>query len=354
MRISHFLLPICLTGFALGANPSDLKMNDRFTISPTCNGRDLDGLLAESVVMIKNAITALTALLGNIRAPNDELQGWIRAAQACWAIPKPEWYQQELAPVDKNRLRMVRRNFEMLLDVLDDLDYTTPSDNFMYCHSTDLRLTNMADEVFDDAPKGQSIKDYIGPRLPDGASKEWVWVDPNNHHHRILEGDGPSKLFFPDGYAGGQLCGSPSSMDALTYYKIPKKIFLCPNAWAKFRPSNSQNRQDKGRKLYYEWQNMPGLLIHELLHWLALMPSEFHIGDRNVWHPKEDRLVAAYGYVGAFLLSGHRARTDPRNNWPPDFTLTNADSYNVFATMAYSPLALFAPDDTASGLEFGF
>ncbi|CAG8951984.1 hypothetical protein HYFRA_00000719 [Hymenoscyphus fraxineus] len=286
MRISHFLLSICLTGFALGANPADLKMSDRFTISPTCNGRDLDGLLAETVVMIKNAITALTALLGVIRNPNDELQGWIRAAQVCWAIPKPEWYQQEFAPVDKNRLRSVRTrtgNFEMVLDVLDDLDYTTPSDNFMYCDSTDLRLTNltwmqMADEVFDNAPKGKSIKDYIGSRLPDAASKEWVWFDPNNHHRGMdgLEDHGPFKLFFPDGYAGAQICGSPASMDALTYFRTPKKLFICPNAWLKFRPSNSQNRQDKGRKLYYEWQNMPGLMIHEFMHWLALKPDEFH------------------------------------------------------------------------------
>lgn len=52
--------------------------------------------------------------------------------------------------------------------------------------------------------------------------------------------------------------------------------------------------------------------------------------------------MLAYGMMAVWLLAGNN-EGDTANAGRKDATLTNADSYNVFATMVYIPGADFAP-----------
>jgi len=68
-----------------------------------------------------------------------------------------------------------------------------------------------------------------------------------------------------------------------------------------------------------------------MMHWLPLNP---HVTDEKV-QVDPNTLVVAYGLVACWLLGGNNGATTKAQ------TLTNADSYNVFATMAYLPGATF-------------
>lgn len=64
--------------------------------------------------------------------------------------------------------------------------------------------------------------------------------------------------------------------------------------------------------------------------------------DEKIVVPGDGGSMLAYGMMAVWLLAGNN-EGDTANAGRKDATLTNADSYNVFATMVYIPGADFAP-----------
>lgn len=146
------------------------------------------------------------------------------------------------------------------------------------------------------------------------------------------------------------MCG-PKSAEAITYWQTGNML-ICPNAFdtANYKTSLKSMRTSTAQ---VEWDNvrsLPGTFLHEMMHFLDLNPhGKFFflwlvkivlmIGiviDQKVTGDTGGA-VTAYGLVAVWMLGGKAGEeTVDRSK-----ALTNADSYNVFATMAYLQSAEF-------------
>lgn len=147
---------------------------------------------------------------------------------------------------------------------------------------------------------------------------------------------------------------------------MPKSMFLCPVIFGDdFKISLEGSRKDTDEKKWPDIKNVPGIFIHEMLHWLDLKPASEHgmfyptskhllrirlvadqarniVTDEKVVVPGDGGSIVAYGMLAVWLLAGNNPG-DTVNAGRKESTLTNADSYNVFATMVYIPGADFTP-----------
>lgn len=73
------------------------------------------------------------------------------------------------------------------------------------------------------------------------------------------------------------MCG-PKAAEAITYRQSPKSMFLCPSLLdgKTYKTSIEGNRKDTDKKIWGDIQNIPGVFIHEMMHWLDLKPASEH------------------------------------------------------------------------------
>jgi len=87
MRRSLFLISASLAGNALAQ-----KMSDRFTVSSTCSGKDVDSVLTEALDMANVASKAIDSLLNSNINPtfgNKAVKPLVQAAHDVWGVSLP-------------------------------------------------------------------------------------------------------------------------------------------------------------------------------------------------------------------------------------------------------------------------
>lgn len=172
-----------------------------------------------------------------------------------------------------------------------------------------------------------------------------IWKDPDHKRQNNAYFN-----FFIDEYNGSPMCGSTAA-EAITYWNAGNML-LCPKAFdsSNYKTSLSSMRSTSGEVTWNNIRSLPGVFLHEMMHFLDLQPHgmSFDIGLK-VWSWQDVVIdqkvsgdtggqIAAYGVIACWLLGG-KAGED--KNVDRSKAITNADSYNVFATMAYLPSAEF-------------
>lgn len=325
MRYSSLIIVTGLANWALAAGPA---MSDRFTVSSTCDTAKLDAVLTDAITLTNNAVAALQALIG--------FKGWLfsstgtgsfaSAAEAAFGVGVPDTLSFGYSVKDKTQLQNALDNYKILQNALVSGIKLNPARHWLFCDSSKLQWTTIAQDIFTDVQSPtETIEQFFANSKPKPVKGvKGLWKDPE---HKI----GTQYIFVRDEYNGGPICG-PKAAEGITF-QAAGTMFLCPKAWV---PTNYKQTLSAlprtGRTTWDDVRNLPGVFIHEMMHMLPIKPhitDEYYRGDR------------AYGQLRTLNLG---LDTDGFPNANPT-CLTNADSYHVFATIAYLTSAKVVPEE---------
>ncbi|ESZ89767.1 hypothetical protein SBOR_9850 [Sclerotinia borealis F-4128] len=309
MQLLPYLLTTGLIGQAMAVN-----MSSRFTVSSTCSTSKVNDMLTETIDMVNNAIQGIDTLLNagvkfNPNVASNAIKSLTKAATTAWGVSEPKWWSSSLSAADTTQLKAAQSNYQRLYAALNSGKGMTASENTLFCDDSTLKWTTKAIDIFPDGGTMTTVE-------------YWLWKDPDNKR-------GKNYNFMIDEYNGGQMCG-PKSAEAITYWQT-QNMFMCPEAFntAHYKTSLKSMRSSTD-EVEVEWDNvrsLSGIFLHEMMYFLDLSP---HVVDQKVFGDKGTQM-AAYGMIAVWMLGGKAGEeTVDRSK-----ALTNADSYNVFATMAY-------------------
>jgi len=286
----------------------------------------------EAIAMASNAVSSIDTLLSagvslNTMSGNAQVASLMKAANSAFGVATPGRFTFSLSSADRTQLTTAQSNYKTLYASLSKGTSMTSSQNYLFCDSSTLIWTTKASDIFGPntipADSDETITDFFA--RSGAAGVNGLWKDPDHKN-------GDDYNWVVDEYNGGPICGDKAA-EAITYATAPQNMFLCPNAWnsANYQTSLTGMRASTDEVEWATTRSLPGVFLHEMMHWLPLNP---HVTDEKVQVDANTRVVA-YGLVACWLLGGNNGATTKAQ------TLTNADSYNVFATMAYLPGATF-------------
>ncbi|KAI9811951.1 MAG: hypothetical protein M1832_000656 [Thelocarpon impressellum] len=281
-----------------------------FSISSTCNSRDVNTLVSDAIALATAGESAAKTLLDSSAfsfiSRSIKLSNLIRAASTAWGIKPPGIFG--LAAEDRTQLKRVQDNYATLRDTLQN-SKIDPSQNFFHCDSSVLEWATKIGDIWaapvSDEIGSITIEDWY-KNNHQGMSVKGVWKDPEHTKGKTFN-------FVGDAHNGDS-----------------NNMFLCPQAWdpTRFKPTLS-GLEAKGEVYFKDYSTTAGVFLHEMMHLIfkepAIIDELIEVGTSR---------VRAYGMIKCFILG-----TDKKAQ-----TVTNADSYMVFSTMAYFPEALWLGD----------
>ncbi|PQE30587.1 hypothetical protein CJF32_00009866 [Rutstroemia sp. NJR-2017a WRK4] len=345
MQLLPYLLTAGLFGQALA-----VSMSSRFTVSSTCSTSKVNDMLDETIDMVKVAIAGIDTLLNaGIRVKptfaTAEISALMNAARFVWGVQSPGTWATSLSADDTNQLKQAQgfwyiirqdytdmnaANYQKLYAALNSGTGMNPSENTLFCDDSTLKLTTKAADVFPGAAATQTVEQYFQAQGAKDLTlfKNGIWKDPDHKRQKNAYYN-----FFIDEYDGSPMCGSGAA-EAITYWNSGNML-LCPKAFdsSNYKTSLSSMRTTTTEVTWNNVRSLPGIFLHEMMHFLDLKP---HVIDEKV-AGDNGKPISAYGLIACWMLSGQAGtKTVDKSK-----ALTNADSYNVFATMAYLPSAQF-------------
>ncbi|KAF7895871.1 hypothetical protein EAF00_005886 [Botryotinia globosa] len=326
MQLLPYLLTTSLIGQAMA-----VSMSSRFTVSSTCSTSKVDDMLTETIDMVDTAIQGIDTLLNagvklNPNVASAAIKSLTKAATTAWGVTEPKWWSYSLSAADTAQLKAAQANYQKLYSALNSGTGMTASENTLFCDDSTLKWTTKAIDIFPDGGTMTTEEYFKAQGYTDTSVVKGLWKDPD--HKR-----GKNFNFIIDEYNGGKMCGTRSA-EAITYWQTGN-MFMCPNAFnnANYKTSLKSMRTSTAQVEWKDVRSLPGIFLHEMMHFLDLKP---HVVDQKVTGDSGGQ-VAAYGLIAVWMLGGKAGEeTVDRSK-----ALTNADSYNVFATMAYLQSAEF-------------